>query len=294
MANVAKILPANVAGDWFVDSTCIDCDTCRQLAPDVFGEADGYSYVREQPREETEERAALHALLACPTGSIGTRGPNQAKAAMQDYPLFVDGDVYYCGFTSPKSYGGSSYFVRHSAGNWLIDSPKFLPQIVHKFESLGGLRYIFLTHQDDVADADRYARHFRAERIIHRLELEAQRDAERVLDGEAPVGLSPGFLAIPTPGHTAGHIVLLYAGRYLFTGDHLAWDRDEQRLTAFHDYCWHSWSQQRQSMARLLDYRFEWVLPGHGQRVHLPAAEMQQQLAALVARMNPQQLAKKD
>ena len=28
------------------------------------------------------------------------------------------------------------------------------------------------------------------------------------------------------------------------------------------------------SMKRLLDYRFEWVLPGHGQRVQLPAAEI--------------------
>ena len=286
MANLAKILPANVPGEWFVDATCIDCDTCRQLAPRVFGEADGYSFVREQPRDETEERAALHSLLACPTGSIGTRGPNRAKAAMTDFPLPVEGDVFYCGFTSPKSYGGSSYFVRHAAGNWLVDSPKFLPQLARKFESLGGVRHIFLTHQDDVADADRYARHFHAERIIHRLELESQPDAERIVEGAEPVELAPGFLAIPTPGHTAGHMVLLYSDRYLFTGDHLAWDRDEQRLIAFRDYCWHSWSEQQTSMARLLDYRFEWVLPGHGQRVQLPAAEMQRQLAALVARMS--------
>src|SRR5262245_14356158 len=142
MANLAKKLPANVPGDWFVDSTCIDCDTCRQLAPRVFGEADGYSFVRKQPRDEAEIRSSLHALLACPTGSIGARGPNQGKAAFADFPLPVDGDVFYCGFTSPKSYGGSSYFIRHRAGNWLVDSPKFLPQLVRKFESLGGLRYI--------------------------------------------------------------------------------------------------------------------------------------------------------
>src|SRR5437762_2699277 len=151
MANPSKALPTNVSGPWFVDSTCIDCDTCRQLAPRVFGEADGYSFVQAQPRAD-EERAGLHALIACPTGSIGTRGPNAAKAAMADFPLPIDGDVYYCGFTSPKSYGGSSYFIRHAAGNWLVDSPKFLPQLVRKLESLGGLAHIFLTHQDDVAD----------------------------------------------------------------------------------------------------------------------------------------------
>ena len=41
MANPKKRLPENVPGDFFVDSTCIDCDTCRQIAPQVFAEGDG-------------------------------------------------------------------------------------------------------------------------------------------------------------------------------------------------------------------------------------------------------------
>ncbi len=43
---------------------------------------------------------------------------------MKDFPLVVEEPVYYCGYNSPKSYGGNSYFVRHAAGNWLIDSPE--------------------------------------------------------------------------------------------------------------------------------------------------------------------------
>jgi len=285
MANLTKALPANNPGNWFVDSTCIDCDTCRQLAPRVFGEADGYSYVQEQPADANEEQVAARALVACPTGSIGTRGASPAKAALDDFPLRLDGDVYYCGFTSPKSFGGSSYFVRRDGGNWLIDSPKFLPRLVRKFEAFGGIAHIFLTHQDDVADADRYAEQFGAQRIIHRLELGAQPDAERVVDANEPVELAAGIVAIPTPGHTAGHLVLLVDDRYLFTGDHLAWDRDEHRLLAFRNYCWHSWSEQKQSLARLLDYRFEWVLPGHGDRVQLPADAMRREMAALVERI---------
>src|SRR4051794_33750431 len=141
MASLEKILPRNVPGNWFVDSTCIDCDTCRQLAPRVFGEADGYSFVQQQPGE-ADERAALHALLACPTGSIGTRGTNEAKAALADFPLPIEEDVYYCGFTSARSFGGSGYFVRHADGNWLIDSPKYLPQLVRRLEALGGVKNI--------------------------------------------------------------------------------------------------------------------------------------------------------
>src|SRR5213075_1284647 len=104
MADVSRALSSNVAGDWFVDSTCIDCDTCRQLAPHVFGEADGYSFVQEQPAE-VDARSASRALVSCPTGSIGTRGHNAAKSVLDDFPIQIDGDVYYCGFTSPKSYG---------------------------------------------------------------------------------------------------------------------------------------------------------------------------------------------
>lgn len=281
MANAAIALSANAQGDWFVDSTCIDCDTCRQLAPHVFKESGGYSVVRQQPPAE-EETQALHALVCCPTGSIGTRGANRAKSVLGDFPLPIDGDVYYCGFTSPKSYGGSSYLLRRTGGNWLVDSPKFLPQLVRRIEALGGVSHIFLTHRDDVADAERYAQHFGAERIIHRLELDAQPAAERVLTGLATIELAPGIQAIPTPGHTAGHLVLLVDQQYLCTGDHLAWDRDEQRLMAYHDYCWHSWSEQLKSLARLLDFRFEWVLPGHGQRVRLPADAMYRELWRLV------------
>ena len=285
MASLAKLLPENVPGEFFVDSTCIDCDTCRQLAPRVFGETGEFSFVRQQPANADEERDALRALVACPTGSIGTRGKSRAKEAMNDFPLLLEGDVDYCGFNSPKSFGGNSYFIRRPDGNWLVDSPKFLPQLVKPFQAAGGLANIFLTHQDDVADAEQYAQRFCAARVIHRTELASQPEAERIIDGEEPVELAPELLAIPTPGHTRGHMVLLYQNRYLFTGDHLWWDRDDARLGASRSYCWYSWPKQIQSMARLLDYTFEWVLPGHGQRVHLPADEMRRHLAALVERM---------
>ena len=288
MANVAKRVPENVPGEFFVDSTCIDCDTCRQLAPATFGETGSSAFVRAQPQTAEARRRALRALLACPTGSIGTLRRNRAKAVLGDFPLRLEDEVFYCGFNSPKSYGGNSYFVQHAAGNWLIDSPKFLPQLVKKFAECGGISHIFLTHRDDVADAARYAHQFNARRIIHRKELMAQPDAETVLEGTAPIQLAPEFVAIPTPGHTAGHSVLLYRSAYLFTGDHLDWDRAEQRLDAARDYCWYSWAQQTASMAQLLNFDFAWVLPGHGQRVRLPYDRMRQELASLVARMRQQ------
>jgi glyoxylase-like metal-dependent hydrolase (beta-lactamase superfamily II)/ferredoxin len=285
MANIQKAVPENAPGDFFVDATCIDCDTCRQVAPAVFGEAADHAFVRRQPTTPGDRRHALYALVACPTGSIGSLGGDRPQAVMDDFPLVVEGEVFYCGYNSPKSYGGNSYFVRRPGGNWLIDSPKFQPRLVRRLEALGGVAHIFLTHADDVADARLFAQRFGSRRYIHRRELEAQPDAEAVLDGDEPIPLAPDFLVIPTPGHTAGHCVLLYEDRFLFTGDHLAWDRHGRRLAASEDYCWYSWPEQAESMRRLADYRFEWVLPGHGQRVRLPAAEMRAEVLRLAESM---------
>ena len=225
MANPRKRVPENVTGDFFVDSTCIDCDACRQIAAAVFGEAATTSFVKAQPASSADRRQALQALLACPTGSIGCLADDDVKAVMKDFPLLIEEPVYYCGYNSPKSYGGNSYFIRHPDGNWLIDSPKFVTPLVKQLEALGGIAHIFLTHRDDVADAERYAEHFQSLRIIHRDETSSQPGAEVVLEGSGPWELAPGFLAIPTPGHTKGHCVLLFQDRFLFTGDHLDWDR---------------------------------------------------------------------
>jgi glyoxylase-like metal-dependent hydrolase (beta-lactamase superfamily II) len=66
--------------------------------------------------------------------------------------------------------------------------------------------------------------------------------------------------------------VLLYKKRFLFTGDHLAWSAERETLTAFRSVCWYSWDEQIRSMEKLLNYNFEWVLPGHG-RIHHDTSE---------------------
>src|SRR5438093_2751331 len=89
VADVAKSLPANVGDNFFVDSTCINCDTCRQLAPRSFVEAGDYSSVYRQPSNEQEVIQAYQALLACPVGSIGARisdKPHQ-KTARESFPI---------------------------------------------------------------------------------------------------------------------------------------------------------------------------------------------------------------
>jgi glyoxylase-like metal-dependent hydrolase (beta-lactamase superfamily II)/ferredoxin len=286
MADLKNRLPANKEGEFYVDSTCIDCDACRQLAPAVFASVGGFSAVRQQPTTAGQTRAAQRALVACPTGSIGTIHKSDIADAISDFPLRLEQNVFYCGFNSPKSYGGNSYFVQHENGNWLIDSPRYTHSLVTALENLGGVRYIFLSHRDDVADAAKFATHFQSERIVHEHELSSQPESEIVITRFETVQITPKFLVIPTPGHTRGHCCLLYSSKFLFTGDHLDWDRDKKQLDASPDYCWYSWPQQVESLERLREYSFQWVLPGHGQRVKLPLPEMQEQLKNLIERIH--------
>src|SRR5207237_1056244 len=80
-----------------------------------------YAFVQHQPQTTEAPRQALRALLDCPTGSIGTLHRHNTHEVRTDFPLHLDDGVFYCGFNSPKSYGGNSYFVQHADGNWLID-----------------------------------------------------------------------------------------------------------------------------------------------------------------------------
>ena len=283
MADRKKRLDSNVPGNFFVDATCINCDTCRQLAPQSFEEIGEFSAVARQPEGDDAVHQAYQALLACPVGSIGTEHSDKTElqAAMSSFPLLLDGGVFYCGFNSEKSFGANSYFVQHRDGNWLVDSPRYIKHLVDAIDRMGGLRYIFLTHEDDVADAARYADRFGATRIIHRADADAMPDAEWIVDGVETVTLSPQFELIPVPGHTPGSSALLYANRFLFTGDHLWWDPETRSLDAPRRLVWRSRAMLH-SIEKLLDFRFEWVLAGHGDRVNLPPEDMHAHLRFLV------------
>ncbi|AZK48245.1 MBL fold metallo-hydrolase [Paenibacillus lentus] len=286
MAKITR-LPGNAEGDFYVNSTCVDCDICRQLAPNIFSAVDGLSAVTQQPETDEDRRLAFYSLLACPTGAIGSETKAELAEAMNGFPLPLSEDIYYCGYSSAKSYGGHSYFIKRSDGNWLIDAPRFVPALEKKLVELGGISTIFLTHvdTDEKRDVDRYAKRFGAEIVLHADE-EAERDgSERLLTGTQPICWHSDLILLPVPGHTMGHIVLLYKDTYLFAGDHLHWDRHTRGLGAVRDYCFHSWAEQTDSMERLARQSFRWVLPRHGEWIELEWASMKQEMMDLVERM---------
>lgn len=288
MAHLQQRRRQNIDGDFYVDTTCIDCDTCRWMAPAVFDRVDEMSAVYHQPIHPQERLAALQALLSCPTNSIGTKTPPQdIKSVQQSFPILIAENVYHCGFHAETSFGAASYLVQLPDGNILVDSPKFIKPLVDRLAALGGVRYLYLTHKDDVADHQKFAEHFRCERILHQDDISTgTSDVEIQLTDSEPWQLTADILIIPVPGHTKGHTVLLYKNKFIFTGDHLAWSNQLQQLVAFRDFCWYSWSEQLKSMQKLAHYSFEWVLPGHGRRFHADSQSMQQQMQKCLALMS--------
>lgn len=282
MPKEAERNPANAAGDWYIDTHCIDCAAAREVAPGLIVRRGGKSVFARQPATREEEHMAWRAVLLCPTASVGRmRG---GKPPPDLFPQEIARGVFRCGYNALSSFGAQSYFAVREEGNLLIDSPRYANHLVEAFEKAGGIAEILLTHRDDIVDADRYARHFCARVFIHEDDADAAPYATNILKGTGATEIDDGLSAIPVPGHTKGSVVYLLDQTYLFAGDTLAWDPERKSLTAFRQACWYSWSELKRSLARL-DVSFEWVLPGHGHSHRLSAPDMREHLRQLVDAM---------
>jgi len=76
MADIANKYSENVTGKYYVDNQCIDCDLCRETAPENFtrNEDGGFSYVVKQPANDEEEKQCQEAMEGCPVEAIGNNG----------------------------------------------------------------------------------------------------------------------------------------------------------------------------------------------------------------------------
>jgi glyoxylase-like metal-dependent hydrolase (beta-lactamase superfamily II)/ferredoxin len=274
----------SVPGEWYIDTACINCGASRHVAPELIVEKNDKSVFVRQPITPDEQLAAWRAVFVCPTASVRSE-TKQPRPNAAIFPQQITSGVWRCGFNARSSFGAHSYFAARPDGNLLIDSPRYAAELVKWFDDAGGIAHILLSHRDDVADADKYARQFGARVWIHREDRSAAPYATDLLDDRSAPSITAGVRAIPLPGHTRGSVAYLLEDRVLFSGDSLAWSPRERDVIAFRDACWYSWTELTESIGKLAAYRFEWLLPGHGWLAHLPAEEMSARLLALVTRM---------
>uniref|UniRef100_A0A061QNV1 Metallo-beta-lactamase superfamily hydrolase n=1 Tax=Tetraselmis sp. GSL018 TaxID=582737 RepID=A0A061QNV1_9CHLO len=193
----------NVPGPFWVDSSCINCDTCRWIEPSVFHADGGQSAVHHQPSEGSEEEAAaLRAVTACPTGSIHFSNEEmtrvQASAKVREgavsFPyLFPKArelglEIYHLGYHSRDSFAATPWLVRNAETDLavMVDTPRYSSKLKRAIlDRVGEVKYIFLTHSHDVADHNKWAQELGAKRVIH----ECEADPSLAMTKEAGLGL---------------------------------------------------------------------------------------------------------
>ncbi|MEV8635136.1 ferredoxin [Streptosporangium sp. NPDC051023] len=271
---------------WYVDDRCMNCDVARQLAPGLIGELDGRSVMLHQPYGAAETGQVHAAAFACPTRSI--RHSSQAPDPEADpFPIALDDDVHLCGHNSLHTAGANSYLLRRPSGTMMmIDTPRWDRALAARYETLGPVTDVLLTHRDHAAHGRRYADRFSARLWIHEGDLDAAPDADQVIRGIDPVEVAENVIAHPLPGHTLGSVLYIADERYCFSGDSFYWSRTTRDLEVAESVTWYSIEELAASLARTADrLRFEWLLPGHGDRRRLPAQEMARRLNGLTARV---------
>ncbi|XXY46214.1 MBL fold metallo-hydrolase [Sorangium sp. So ce269] len=285
-----------------------------------------FTGVLRHPRSQADLEAARAAVAACPVHALRLRPPaERARPAgalgppFRTWPRRIEDDVWALGHPSDKNISATVYFIERPGGGVLVDLPRPTEAIFRFLEEHGGVRWIFITHRDHAHHHAEFAARFPGcRRVLGAADVnlrgseyqEATGDVEiQLRDRPEPMTLEGAPLAdgelagaelavLSQPGHTAGSMCLLYRGRFLFTGDHLAYSRRLGHITAFRLQCWDDWERQTRSVRRLAalaeagHLRFTWLLPGHGEWHRLEgdgsaratAAELQR----TVAWMEPQ------
>jgi ferredoxin len=79
MMDDERAVSENVPGPNYVVTSCIDCDTCRCIAPALFARsaAQGYSYVRKQVETAEEQELMEEAIECCPVNAIRGGGSTE-------------------------------------------------------------------------------------------------------------------------------------------------------------------------------------------------------------------------
>lgn len=269
---------ANVDGPWFVDTRCIGCDVARHWAPELIDmDSKGRSFLARQPITPEETSALWRAAVACPTQSIGNR--EVVRPPLGIFPYELTGGVYALGHNAPSSFGGHSYLVSRTAGNLMVDSPRYTRGLTDAVDRVGGVKHVLLSHRDEVADAAKWATRYEARVWIHQDDADAAPFATDITSAEQMV--EAGVVSIPIPGHTKGHVAYHVDNRWLFTGDALFWNHRRQELDITPKQTWYSWDVLADSMDRIARLNVEWVFPAHGKWHQIGADDYVRQMGGL-------------
>jgi len=76
MADRSSKVEKSVPGKWYIDTNCIACGLCAEIAPEnaALDPGEDFAHVKKQPATPDEEKAMVQAADECPTQAIGNDG----------------------------------------------------------------------------------------------------------------------------------------------------------------------------------------------------------------------------
>jgi glyoxylase-like metal-dependent hydrolase (beta-lactamase superfamily II) len=150
----------------------------------------------------------------------------------------------------------------------MVDTPAATPRAIQAVRAVGGLRYLFLSHRDEIGEIGELHPATGGAVIMHRSEADlVPCGVDLVFDTDFEV--EPGVTVIHTPGHSPGSSCLLVERddlRILFTGDHILRRRADQPAPLKFPWTW-DWEAQRASARRLLELEFDYIVPSHAEQL---------------------------
>ena len=169
---------------------------------------------------------------------------------------------------SELTYGGKGFLLVGSKYNVMVDTPACTPRVIEAVRSRGGLRYIFLSHRDEIGAICALRRELGGAVMLHRSEAsQVPCGTDMIFDTDFEV--EPGLWVIHTPGHSPGSSCLLVHRdglKVLFTGDHILRRRDEIPAPLKFPWTW-DWEAQVASARKLLQFEFDHIVPSHARRL---------------------------
>jgi len=186
-----------------------------------------------------------------------------------------------------STYRGRSYLITHPEGNIMIDSPEFSDNLVERIKEDGGIRWIFITHSDDVGEAINFRAKFGSQICIHKKDSWSVKDADMKFNGGEE--LAGHAQLIHTPGHTLGSSMLLAKldQHYLFTGDTILTTAGGGLMANTRMYT-KSPSDVMKSVRKLPQFKVDVILPAHGARSFV--VEATEALKIMLEKMSGEQI----
>lgn len=149
---------------------------------------------------------------------------------------------------SPSTHGGRSFLVTGPKYNLMVDTPACTPRVLNAVRLTGGLRYLFLSHHDEIGEIEAIHRVTGGAVIMHRSRMDqVPCGVDLVFDTDFEV--EPGVTVIHTPARSLdSSCLLVHRGelRVLFTGNHIP-------------------PRGGQDARRLLELEFDYLIPASGE-----------------------------